>query len=226
MTSIKDLPLHQRPREKAKTHGLSSLSDVELLALIIRSGSKGASVFNIASSLLQKSQGMEGLPKLSLSQCMSIVGIKEAKALELLAVFEVVKRVQRNQVMEVSVVDHPSVLIEWLTSEMMDKTQEHFLVVYLNVQNQVVSYRTLFIGTLDRSIVHPREVFKEAVNNSASKIIVVHNHPSGSLKPSQQDIDVTNLLMEAGKMMGIPLLDHLIITNHGYVSLRQKLLVD
>lgn len=226
MASVKDLPLHQRPREKAKTHGLASLSDIELLALIIRSGSKGASVFSIASSLLRISQGMEGLPKLSLRQCMTINGIKEAKALELLAVFEIVKRVQRNQVMEVSVVDHPSVLIEWLTSEMMDKTQEHFLVVYLNVQNQIVSYRTLFIGTLDRSIIHPREIFKEAVNQSASKIIAVHNHPSGSLKPSQQDMDVTQLLMEAGKMMGIPLLDHLIITNHGYVSLRQKLLVD
>src|SRR5690554_1682508 len=224
--SFKDLPFQSRPREKAKTHGIASLSDVEVLALILRSGSQGADVFNIASSLLSLSQGIVGLPKLTMFQCMKVRGIKEAKALELLAVFEIVKRVQRSGVCEVDIVDHPSMLIEWLSSEFMDKTQEHFLVVYLNVQNKIISYKTLFIGTLDRSIVHPREIFKEAVALSASKIIAVHNHPSGSLKASSQDIDVTNILVDAGKMMGIPLLDHIIITNNGYVSLRQKLLID
>lgn len=224
--SFKDTPVHLRPREKAKTHGFTSLSDVEVLALILRSGSKGADVYTIASSLLKVAQGIENLSKLSLYQCMQINGIKEAKALELLAVFEIVKRVLRQQVCDVNIVEHPSNLIEWLTSELMDKNQEHFLVVYLNVQNKIISYKTLFIGTLDRSIVHPREIFKEAVALSASKIIAVHNHPSGSLKASSQDIDVTNILVDAGKMMGIPLLDHIIITNNGYVSLRQKLLID
>ncbi len=221
-----DLPIHQRPREKAKTQGMASLSDIEVLALILRSGSKGANVFAMASSLLQLAHGMSGLPRLTMRQCMEVTGIKEAKALELLAVFEVLKRVHRHHVMEVSVIDHPQILIDWLTSELLDKTQEHFMVVYLNVQNQIISYRTLFIGTLDRSIIHPREIFKEAVVYSAAKIIVVHNHPSGSLNPSPQDIDVTNSLCEAGKMMGIPLLDHLIITSQGYCSLRQKLIVD
>lgn len=226
MTLFKDIPLNQRPREKAKLHGLSSLSDIELLALIIRSGSKEADVYHIASSLLQKSQGMSGLPRLTLYQCMQIKGIKEAKALELLGVFELVKRVLRNEVNEINVVDHPSQLVKWLMGELMDKTQEHFLVVYLNVQNKIISYKTLFIGTLDRSIIHPREIFKEAVALSAAKIIAVHNHPSGSLKASPQDIEVTNVLVEAGNMMGIPLLDHIIVTNNGYTSLRQKLLVD
>jgi DNA repair protein RadC len=224
--SMMDLPVHQRPREKAKTQGMASLSDIEVLALILRSGSKGANVFTMASCLLKLAQGMSGLPRLTMHQCMKVTGIKEAKALELLAVCEVLKRVQRHHVMEVSVIEHPQVLIDWLTSELLDKTQEHFIVVYLNVQNQIISYRTLFIGTLDRSIIHPREIFKEAVVYSAAKIIVVHNHPSGSLQPSSQDVDVTNSLSEAGKMMGIPLLDHLIITNHGYCSLRQKLIVD
>ena len=226
MTSFKNVPEHLRPREKAKRHGLSSLSDVELLALIIRSGSKEADVYHIASSLLNMAQGMAGLPKLTLYQCVQIKGIKEAKALELLAVFDIVKRVLRNEVNEINIVDHPSQLIKWLTSEMMDKSQEHFLVVYLDVQNKIISYKTLFIGTLDRSIIHPREIFKEAVGLSAAKIIAVHNHPSGALKASPQDIEVTNILVEAGIMMGIPLLDHIIVTNHGYTSLRQKLLVD
>ena len=220
------VPENQRPREKAMLHGISALNDQELLALIIKSGHKGADVYSIAAALLSLAQGIGGLPRLSMKQCMSIKGIKQAKALELQAVFEIVKRVMRQQIMEVDVVNHPQVLIDWLTSEMMDKAQEHFMVVYLNTQNQVISYRVLFVGTLDRSIVHPREIFKEAVNSSAAKIIAVHNHPSGSLKPSSQDIEVTNVLMEAGKMMGIPLLDHLIISAQGYMSLRQKLIID
>ena len=136
------------------------------------------------------------------------------------------RRVLRSDLPNTNIVERPDVLVDWLKSEIGNKNQEHFLVVYLNTQNQILACKTLFIGTLDRSIIHPREIFKEAVENSASRLIAVHNHPGGSLKASDQDLEVTQMLMETGSMMGIPLLDHLIITNQGYCSLRQKMIVD
>ena len=226
MSSIKEWLPHLRPREKAIQMGFEKLSDEEVIALLLKSGTKTHSVMQIAQALLTKSGGLLGLARLSLQQCMQVPGIKQAKACELLAAFELSKRVHRGLAMSVNVVENPQSLLDWLSSELADKTQEHFLVVYLNTQNHIVAYKTLFIGTLDRSIIHPREVFKEAVTHSASRLIAVHNHPSGSMTPSPQDIEVTHLLMEAGQMMGIPLLDHLIVTNQGYTSLRQTILDD
>lgn len=221
-----DIPPHCRPREKARLSGIESLSDVEVLALILRSGTRSDSVLSLAHRLLTLSKGLVNLPRLSLFQLMTIPGIKEAKAAELQAVFELTRRVLRSDLPNTNIVERPDVLVDWLKSEIGNKNQEHFLVVYLNTQNQILACKTLFIGTLDRSIIHPREIFKEAVENSASRLIAVHNHPGGSLKASDQDLEVTQMLMEAGAMMGIPLLDHLIITNQGYCSLRQKMIVD
>jgi DNA repair protein RadC len=221
-----DIPPHCRPREKARLSGIESLSDVEVLALILRSGTRSDSVLSLAQRLLTLSKGLVNLPRLSLYQLMTIPGIKEAKAAELQAVFELTRRVLRSDLPNTNIVERPDVLVDWLKSEIGNKNQEHFLVVYLNTQNQILACKTLFIGTLDRSIIHPREIFKEAVENSASRLIAVHNHPGGSLKASDQDLEVTQMLMEAGSMMGIPLLDHLIITNQGYCSLRQKMIVD
>lgn len=221
-----DIPLHCRPREKARLSGIESLSDIEVLALILRSGTRSDSVLSLAQRLLTLSKGLVNLPRLSLYQLMTIPGIKEAKAAELQAVFELTRRVLRSDLPNTNIVERPDVLVDWLKSEIGNKNQEHFLVVYLNTQNQILACKTLFIGTLDRSIIHPREIFKEAVENSASRLIAVHNHPGGSLKASDQDLEVTQMLMEAGSMMGIPLLDHLIITNQGYCSLRQKMIVD
>lgn len=226
MTSIKEWLPHLRPREKAMQFGFDQLTDVEILALLLKSGTKTHSVFEIAQSIISKSGGLAQLPRLSLQQCMQIPGIKQAKACELLAVFELAKRVAKTTAMSVNVIENPQLLLDWLKCELAYKSQEHFLVVYLNTQNHIVAYKTLFIGTLDRSIVHPREIFKEAVSHSASKMIAVHNHPSGSMTPSKQDIEVTHLLMEAGQMMGIPLLDHLIVTDQGFTSLRQTILAD
>jgi len=221
------LPNHSlRPREKVKMFGWQSLSDDEVLAIMLRNGVRDFSVNEVAQQLLHTSKGLAGLTSLSIKECMSVKGISYIKALELSASFELVKRVLRSTLPYMSVIDHPQVLFDWLRLEIGDKQQEHFLVIYLNTQHQIIGYKTLFVGTLDRSIIHPREIFKEAMAVSSSKIMVVHNHPSGTLTPSSADIQVTQNLKEIGDLMGIPLLDHLIVSASGYISLRQMNLFD
>lgn len=215
-----------RPREKVKMFGWQALSDEEVLAIILRNGVKNYSVDEVAKQLLLTARGVAGLTGLTIQECMSVKGISHIKALELSASFELVKRVLRASLPYMSVIDHPQVLCDWLRLEIGDKHQEHFLVVYLNTQHQIIGYKTLFVGTLDRSIIHPREIFKEAMAVSSSKIMIVHNHPSGTLTPSPADIQVTHTLREIGTLMGIPLLDHLIVSAQGYVSLRQMNMFD
>ncbi|MBS3987741.1 MAG: DNA repair protein RadC [Erysipelothrix sp.] len=214
------------PREKVKMFGWQSLSDDEVLAIMLRTGVKDFSVQEVAKQLLVTSKGLAGLTSLTMKECMSVKGISNIKAIELGASFELVKRVLRSSLPYMNVIDHPQVLFDWLRLEIGDKQQEHFLVVYLNTQHQIIGVKTLFVGTLDRSIIHPREIFKEAMAVSSSKIMIVHNHPSGTLTPSNADIQVTKNLKEIGELMGIPLLDHLIVSASGYVSLRQMNMFD
>ena len=214
------------PREKVKMFGWQSLSDDEVLAIMLRTGVKDFSVQEVAKQLLMTSKGLAGLTSLTMQECMSVKGISNIKAIELGASFELVKRVLRSSLPYMNVIDHPQVLFDWLRLEIGDKQQEHFLVIYLNTQHQIIGVKTLFVGTLDRSIIHPREIFKEAMAVSSSKIMVVHNHPSGTLTPSNADIQVTKNLKEIGELMGIPLLDHLIVSTSGYVSLRQMNMFD
>ena len=221
-----DLPPYQRPREKALISGIESLSDEEVLALILRSGTRSESVLDLSVRILRMVQSLSQLPRLSYFQLMQIPGIKIAKAMELMAVFELSKRVLRSSMMDKNVMNSPELLIHWLKSEVGYKHQEHLMAIYLNTQNQIVSYKTLFVGTLDKSVIHPREIFREAVESSASRLLVIHNHPSGSITPSQADIEVTAVLNEVGQLMGIPLLDHLIVTDSGYCSLRQNMIID
>jgi len=206
--------------------GWQSLSDDEVLAIMLRTGVKDFSVQEVAKQLLVTSKGLAGLTSLTMQECMSVKGISNIKAIELGASFELVKRVLRSSLPYMNVIDHPQVLFDWLRLEIGDKQQEHFLVIYLNTQHQIIGVKTLFVGTLDRSIIHPREIFKEAMAVSSSKIMVVHNHPSGTLTPSNADIQVTKNLKEIGELMGIPLLDHLIVSTSGYVSLRQMNMFD
>lgn len=214
------------PREKVKMFGWQSLSDDEVLAIMLRTGVKDFSVQEVAKQLLVTSKGLAGLTSLTMQECMSVKGISNIKAIELGASFELVKRVLRSSLPYMNVIDHPQVLFDWLRLEIGDKQQEHFIVVYLNTQHQIIGVKTLFVGTLDRSIIHPREIFKEAMAVSSSKIMIVHNHPSGTLTPSNADIQVTKNLKEIGELMGIPLLDHLIVSASGYVSLRQMNMFD
>jgi DNA repair protein RadC len=223
---IKDYNIEERPREKVKEFGIKSLSDRELLALVLRSGIKGKSALELADDLIKQANGIQGLNGLEYENLIRINGIKSAKASEICAVSELSRRMAFYQSTNVDIVDQPQRLVQWLKKEMGSLKQEHFLVVFLNTKNHIIGYRPLFIGGLDRSIVHPREVFKHAINHSAARIVVVHNHPSGDVTPSENDWNVTQVLEEAGQTMGIPLLDHIIISERGYTSLREVLRKD
>jgi len=223
---IHEQAAEDQPREKLVRYGVRALSNRELLALLLRSGTKGRSALDLAEELLVQSKGLSGLTNLDYQNLIQISGIKTAKACELMALGELSRRMALDQSLEVDIIDQPIRLINWLKKEMGSLDQEHFLVVFLNTKNHILGYRMLYRGTLDRSIVHPREIYKHAVAHSAARIIVVHNHPSGDVTPSENDKYVTQVLEEAGTTMGIPLLDHIIISKAGYTSLRQALIKD
>lgn len=220
---IKELPLDLRPREKAVMIGVNKLSDHELLMLVLRHGNAQMPVSQIAHNVLIKTQNLRYLSSMSLEELMRIDGIKKAKALEIQAILELSKRVGRSQVQNLNVLENSNSVINWLQKEIGLEKQECFLVLYLNVANEIIHYEVIFKGTLDRSLVHPREIFNVAIKHSASSIIAVHNHPAGTLVPSDMDLVVTNALVEAGKILGISLLDHLIVTQSGYHSILHQL---
>lgn len=220
---IKEIPLDLRPREKAMRLGFDNLSDRELLALFVRQGTKKHSALSVADEILKICKSLNGLNKIDRDALLQIPGISHVKATEMLALVEVSKRMIQPKNYEVLQVDEPSALVSWLNLEVGYSLQEYFIAIYLDKQNRLLGHSRLFKGTLDRSVVHPREVFKEAVKLSASRIILVHNHPSGSLIPSQSDLDTTAMLVDAGHMMGVYILDHLIVSEGSFVSIRQKI---
>lgn len=216
---MKQLPVSERPREKALRYGVDSLSNRELLALLIRHGTAGYSALDIADELLK--EGLQRLPQLKLNELMDVKGIKQVKALELLSWFELSRRIAAEKIMNRDVIKDPDSLIQWCMLKLGSLQQEHFLAVFLNVHNEVISYKILFTGTVDMSVVHPREIFKEAVNVSCSKLLVVHNHPTGHLEPSIADLQMTENLCNAGSLMKIPVVDHLIVSSTEYFSFRE-----
>lgn len=216
---MKELPISERPREKALQHGVESLSNRELLALLIRHGTAGTSALEIADELLK--DGIAALSHRNMSSLMRVKGIKEVKALELMAWFELSSRMAYEEMQEKDVLKNPESLVRWCSLKLGKQMQEHVLAIFLNSKSEVIGYKDLFTGTADASLVHPREIFKEAVNVSCSKIMIVHNHPSGSLEPSVADLMMTENLVNAGKMMKIPIQDHLIVSSSDYFSFRE-----
>ncbi|MET3196277.1 DNA repair protein RadC [Bacillus sp. OAE603] len=219
---IRDFPKDDRPRERLIKEGPSSLSTQELLAIVLRTGTKNESVLQISNQLLHKFDGLRLLMNASIEEISNINGIGEAKATQLLAAFELGKRINRLQFEERFVIKSPDDCAKFMMDEMRFLEQEHFICLYLNTKNQIIARETIFKGSLNASIVHPREVFKEAFRRSASSIICLHNHPSGDPTPSREDIEVTKRLVECGKIIGIELLDHIIIGEHKYISLKEK----
>jgi DNA repair protein RadC len=226
MMKIKEIQNSERPREKLRSLGIRSLNDAELLAILLRSGIAGKSAIQLAQELLSLCGSINNLSALDVNTLESIKGIKGVKASEVLALCEVSRRMAQQASLEVDVIDQPSRLVNWLKKELGSSQQEQFMVVFLNTKNHIIGYKILYMGGLDRSIVHPREVYKEALKVSAARIIAVYNHPSGDVSPSENDRLVTKVLEEAGDTMGIPLLDHLIVSHYGYTSLRQILKKD
>jgi DNA repair protein RadC len=219
---IRDFPQAERPRERLLTDGPESLSNHELLAIILRTGTKDESVLQLSSRLLKKFEGLRMLKDATVEEITSIKGIGLAKAVQIIASLELGRRIGRLQYEDRYVIRSPEDAAKYVMEDMRFLTQEHFVSVYLNTKNQVIHKKTIFIGSLNASIVHPREVYKEALKRSAASIICIHNHPSGDPTPSREDIEVTKRLAECGKIIGIELLDHLIIGEQKYVSLKEK----
>ncbi|USK84251.1 DNA repair protein RadC [Peribacillus asahii] len=222
MMLMREYRKEEKPRERFLQDGPESLSDQELFALLLRTGTKEESVLQMANRLMDAFEELRLLKEASIEELTAIKGIGEAKAMQLLAAVELGRRIHRVNNQERYVIRSPEDGAKYCMEEMRFLTQEHFVCLYLNTKNQVLHKRTIFIGSLNASIVHPREIFKEAFRRSAASIICLHNHPSGDPAPSKEDIEVTKRLVECGKIIGIDLLDHLIIGEHKYVSLKEK----
>ncbi|MFC7321025.1 RadC family protein [Halobacillus campisalis] len=219
---IRDLPKEDRPRERLLKLGASHLSNQELLAILLGSGTRQESVTDLAHRILSHFEGIMLLKDATIEELTAIRGIGAAKGVLLLSAIEFGRRIHHMKPVERYVIRSPEDGADFVMEEMRDLKQEHFICLFLNTKNQVIHRQTIFIGSLNASIVHPREVFKEAVKRSAASIICAHNHPSGDPTPSQEDIQVTRRLNECGKMIGIELLDHLVIGDRTFISLKEK----
>jgi DNA repair protein RadC len=220
--TIKELPPDGRPREKLKAMGAGALSDAELLAIILRMGTHGESVIDLANRLLVTYGGLVGLSRVSFAELCDVHGLGEAKACQLKSALELGRRLLLAQPEERLQVRSPADLAPVLMLEMAPLDQETLRVVLLNTKNQVIKFSDVYKGSLNSSLVRVAEVFKEAVRVNAAAIIVAHNHPSGDPTPSQEDVRVTEQIVSAGKLLEIEVLDHLVIGERKYVSLRER----
>lgn len=219
---IRDVPKSERPRERLMRDGAEALSNQELVALLLGSGNREESVVDLAGRVIQHFDGLKLLKEATVHELMAIRGIGEAKAVQLRAALEIGKRIKQFPVEETHIVRSPQDVADYMMEEMRHLKQEHFVALYLNTKNAVLHKKTLFIGSLNASLVHPREVFKEALRYSSASLVCLHNHPSGHPEPSQEDIDVTKRLVSTGKMLGVELLDHVIIGDRKFYSMKEK----
>jgi DNA repair protein RadC len=220
--TIKELPLDGRPREKLKALGAAALSEAELLAIILRVGTQGESVVDLSNRLLVTYGGLVGLSRVSFAELCGVHGLGEAKACQLKAALEMGRRLLLAQPEERLQVRSPADLAPLLILELGPLDQEVLRVILLNTKNQVVKIVDVYRGSLNSSLVRTAEVFKEAVRVNAAAIIVAHNHPSGDPTPSPEDARVTEQIVAAGKLLEVEVLDHLVIGERSYVSLREK----
>lgn len=219
---IRDVNRADRPRERLLRQGAMSLSNQELLAILLRTGTKEESVLALANRVLSTFERLHHLKHATIEEMIAIKGIGEVKAIQILAAIELGRRLSQKQNDDKFTVRSPQDAAAYLMPDMASLSQEHFVALFLNVKNQIMHKKTIFIGSLNASIVHPREIFREAVKRSAASIICAHNHPSGIPTPSPEDIEVTKRIQEAGFIIGIELLDHIIIGDHQFISLKEK----
>ena len=220
MYMIKDMPSNERPRERLYKYGAKSLSTYELLAIIFRVGYKDQSAIDLAKTLLHQELNLIDLRDKTVRELTSIKGIGFTKAITLLAAIELGERVLRTKEVFVQI-GSPKDVYNLLKYDMMDLKQEVLIVLYLDVKTNLIAKKQVFVGSLNQSLIHPREVFKYAVKYSAHSIILVHNHPSGDPEPSNHDYDVTRRFEEAGEMLQLKVLDHVIIAKDKYLSIME-----
>lgn len=221
--TIKDMPLSERPREKLYKYGVNSLSNAELIAVIIRTGNREDTAIDLANRLLSMdSSGLKFLSDASFEELTSVKGIGTCKASQILAAVELGKRISAQFGQEKAKITSPSDIVNILMEEMRCLKKEHFKIAILDTKNQIITIESISVGNLNSSIVHPREVFNAAIRRSGNSIILIHNHPSGDPMPSQEDINITNRIVEAGSIIGIKVLDHIIIGDNKYISFKER----
>lgn len=224
---MKSMPELERPREKLLNNGVETLSNAELIAIILQSGSKNESALVLGNKVMSLSeQGINALVDSTVEELTDVKGIGKAKACQILSAVEFGKRVARSKSNILGKVSSPQMVADHFEHQLMHLNKEKFITVFLNTKNMITSYETISIGSLSASIVHPREVFNRAIKRSAASIILVHNHPSGNPNPSNEDKVITERLCEVGKIVGISVLDHLIISSGGYFSFKEMKLIE
>lgn len=221
MVKIKDIPRIERPREKLVKYGPGKLSNSELLAILLGTGIKGTNVIQLANKILKKFGGNK-ITDLSCEDLKKISGLGPVKACEIVACFELGKRLLKDK--KAILILSPEAVWQEL-KDIRDHKKEHFVVFYLDTRNQIIKKEIISIGSLNANLVHPREVFEPAVKNLAAQIIVAHNHPSGDIEPSNDDIEITKRLVESGRILGIEIIDHIIVTRNGFLSFSERKLI-
>lgn len=223
--TMKDLPDSEKPYEKSLSYGVEVLSDAELLAIILRTGSKSEKAIDLAHKLLlldKSNPGIIGLINKSFKELQQVQGIGKVKSIQIKALLEIAKRVSKHQALSKVKISSPKSIAAVYMEELRYLKKEQFMLVFLDTKNQIIKDKVLTIGSVNASIVHPREAFIEALKYEAVNMIMLHNHPSGDPTPSNEDINVTKRMVECGILLGIKVLDHIIIGNGIYVSLKEK----
>jgi len=220
--TIKDLPADERPRERLVKYGPEALSNAELLAIILRVGTHEYSAIGLAEHMLGQFDGLKGIATASVEGLSQIKGLGTAKAAQIKAMVELGKRLAVSVGHSRPTIRSPQDAVDMLMPELRDEPQERFKAVFLNNKNEVLKIRTITVGSLNASVITPRELFREAISTNSAAVIIAHNHPSGDPTPSQEDISVSKRLCQAGQMIGIEVLDHLIIGEGRWVSLKER----
>ena len=215
---IKDLPKHKRPREKLFEKGTDALKDHELLAILLRTGYKGKSAIEVAKRIL-KTTPFKKLVKLSIKDLAKLKGVGKSRAATIASSFAVGKRTYHED--NSIIINSPEDAVK-VVSFLKNKKREYLVAIYLTARKQLITTKTISIGTLTANLIHPRELFKPALEHNAASVIIAHNHPSGDQKPSTEDINVTKQLKKAGKILGIDLIDHIIITKNNFSSIKRE----
>lgn len=219
MVKIKDIPINDRPRERLINNGSTSLSNEELLAILIDTGTKEKSAKDLASLILSNISHISELKNMNYQRLINIKGIGISKASKILALIELSKRMNTKIDTLINKKANNSKLIyEYFKDKLKDEKQEYFYCLYLDTKKNIIENKLLYIGTINQTLIHPRDIFKEAYILSASSIICIHNHPSGSTIPSKEDLIMTKNIKEIGSIMGIEVIDHIIIGKNNYYS--------
>jgi len=223
--TVHDLPRQERPRERLQRFGPEALSAQELLALVIGRGIPKKSVMNIAQELLTRFGNVKAISQATIEELSQIKGIGLAKAAQIKACFELGKREELEPELKNFDIKDPEAVVKAIRASIKDKAKEHFKLILLNPRNKIIGISTISIGTLNASLVHPREVFKDAIMHSAASVVLAHNHPSGDPEPSEDDLTITKRLIEAGKILGIEVMDHIIVAKNEFFSFKEKGLI-